>query len=97
MDKFDVEVLSDEKNGDVRHLSVKTCDAVCSSMIDIDVQGDVIRKIAFTKGCHGNTQGIAALCAGMKVDDVISKLSVIDCKGRGTSCPDQLARALKTL
>ena len=65
--------------------------------MDIELEGDVIRSIRYTKGCHGNTQGIAALCAGMKKDEVIARLRGIDCKGRGTSCPDQLARALEEL
>ena len=68
---------------------------VCSRNIEIELDGDVITKVTFTGGCHGNTQGVSRLCEGMKVDDVISKLDGIDCKGRGTSCPDQLVKALK--
>lgn len=95
MDKFDVEILSDQVTDGVRHLSFKTCDAVCSSQIDVEVSDGIIRSVNYTKGCHGNTQGIAALCRGMKVEDVVERLEGINCKGRGTSCPDQLARALK--
>ena len=72
-------------------------DAVCSLQIDIELEGDVVRSVRYTGGCHGNTQGVAALCEGMTVDDVIARLEGIDCKGRGTSCPDQLARALRQL
>ncbi|MBP5486661.1 MAG: TIGR03905 family TSCPD domain-containing protein, partial [Bacteroidales bacterium] len=54
-------------------------------------------RVKYTNGCNGNTQGVAALIAGMKVDDAIRRLDGINCKGRGTSCPDQLARVLKSL
>ena len=94
---FEVVKISDEHAGDVRKASFRTCEAVCSEQMDIELEGDVIRSIRYTKGCHGNTQGIAALCAGMKKDEVIARLRGIDCKGRGTSCPDQLARALEEL
>ncbi|MBR1423862.1 MAG: TIGR03905 family TSCPD domain-containing protein [Ruminococcus sp.] len=69
---------------------------VCSRQIDIELDGDIIKSVQFIGGCHGNTQGVAKLCEGMDVHDVIEKLENIDCKGRGTSCPDQLAKALKT-
>ncbi len=77
--------------------SFKTSDLVCSSQIDIELEGDVIRSVRFTGGCHGNTQGLCALVAGMKKDEVIARLEGINCKGRGTSCPDQLAQALKSM
>ena len=69
---------------------------VCSRQIDIELDGDIIKSVQFIGGCHGNTQGVAKLCEGMDVHDVIEKLENIDCKGRGTSCPDQLAKALRT-
>ena len=69
----------------------------CSSMIDIEVENDTIQSVAFTGGCNGNLQGISALVKGMKVDDAIEKLSGIKCGVKDTSCPDQLARALKSL
>ena len=68
---------------------------VCSRKIDIEVDGDVSKSVHLTGGCNGNTQGVATLVEGMKVDDVIKKLENIDCGGRGTSCPAQLAKALK--
>ena len=77
--------------------SFQTSDLVCSSQIDIELEGDVIRSVRFIGGCHGNTQGLCALVAGMKKDEVIARLEGINCKGRGTSCPDQLARALKSM
>lgn len=68
---------------------------VCSRVIDIDVEDGVIREVRFTGGCSGNTQGVAALIAGMRVKDAIERLSGIHCGPRPTSCPDQLARALR--
>ena len=67
---------------------------VCSRRIEIETEDGVVREVAFTGGCNGNTQGISVLVRGMKVDEVIARLRGIDCKGKGTSCPDQLARAL---
>lgn len=67
---------------------------VCSKMINVDVDDGVIKNIEFVGGCPGNTVGVSKLCVGRKVDEVIKILSGIDCRGRGTSCPDQLARAL---
>jgi uncharacterized protein (TIGR03905 family) len=94
---FDVTLISDVTADGIRRASFITCGIVCSEQIDIELEGDVIRDIRYTKGCHGNTQGVASLCRGMKVSDVIARLEGIDCHGRGTSCPDQLARALKQL
>ena len=68
---------------------------VCSRSIDIEIEDGIVVSAKYTGGCHGNTQGIAKLVEGMKIDDVIEKLEGTDCGGRGTSCPDQLARALK--
>lgn len=67
----------------------------CSREIQFDLDGDTIKAVRFIGGCNGNTQGISALVAGMKIDEAIQKLKGIDCAGRGTSCPDQLARALE--
>jgi len=97
MDSYEVTRIGESIDGDARRVSFQTCPYVCSMQIDIETEGDVIRRVTFTGGCHGNTQGIAALCAGMKVEDAVARLEGIDCKGRGTSCPDQLARALKQL
>ncbi|MBQ9385837.1 MAG: TIGR03905 family TSCPD domain-containing protein [Bacteroidaceae bacterium] len=94
---FDVTLIKDETANGVRRTTFLTCPEVCSEIISIETQGDTIRSVQYVKGCHGNTQGIGSLCAGMKVSDVITRLEGIDCHGRGTSCPDQLARALKQL
>jgi len=68
---------------------------VCSRKIDLEIENGVIQSCRFMGGCHGNLQGIGKLVQGMKADEAISKLEGIDCGGRGTSCPDQLAKALK--
>lgn len=67
----------------------------CSTAINVEVKDGIIESVEFVGGCHGNTQGVAALVKGMAVTDVIAKLEGINCRGRGTSCPDQLAKALK--
>lgn len=94
---FEVKLISNEVEGGIRKASFQTCDVVCSRQIDIELEGEVVRRVRYTGGCHGNTQGIGALVEGMPKADVIARLEGIDCKGRGTSCPDQLARALKML
>lgn len=66
----------------------------CSTMIDLEVDGDIIKSVAFTGGCNGNLKGICSLVRGMKVDDAIEKLQGIKCRFKNTSCPDQLAKAL---
>lgn len=68
---------------------------VCSRQIQFKLDGDVVRDVKYTGGCNGNLQGISKLVEGMKIDEVIEKLEGINCNGKGTSCPDQLAKALK--
>jgi uncharacterized protein (TIGR03905 family) len=68
---------------------------VCSRNIRFTLDGDTVHDVKFTGGCNGNLQGIAKLVEGMKIDDVIERLDGIDCNGKGTSCPDQFAQALK--
>lgn len=68
---------------------------VCSRLIEVEIEDDIIKSCRFLGGCHGNTQGISALVKGMDVDEAIEKLEGIDCAGRGTSCPDQLSKALR--
>ncbi|MCC8067461.1 MAG: TIGR03905 family TSCPD domain-containing protein [Clostridiales bacterium] len=68
---------------------------VCSRAIHIDMDGDTIQHVEFTGGCSGNTQGVARLVEGMKAADAISRLEGIRCGAKPTSCPDQLAQALK--
>ena len=68
---------------------------VCSREIEIEVEGSIIKSVRFTGGCAGNTQGVARLVAGMSIDEAISRLEGIRCGFKPTSCPDQLAQALK--
>lgn len=72
-----------------------TTKGVCSRQISIEINDGIIENVRFVGGCNGNTQGISALVKGMKVEDAISRLEGINCSGRGTSCPDQLAKALR--
>lgn len=68
---------------------------VCSVSILIDIENEIINSVKYTGGCHGNLQGISALVAGMHIDEVIEKLEGIRCGFKNTSCPAQLADALK--
>ncbi len=68
---------------------------VCSRKMDIEVDGEIIKSVRILGGCAGNTKGISILVEGMNINEVIRKLKGIDCGGKGTSCPDQLARALE--
>jgi len=69
----------------------------CSQAINVEAENGIITFVKFIGGCAGNTAGIEKLVTGMKVDDVIAKLEGTPCGMRQTSCPDQLARALKQL
>ena len=77
-------------------ISYKT-KGVCSRNILIDVEDGIVKKVKFEGGCSGNTQGVATLAEGMKVEDVIKKLEGIKCGFKNTSCPAQLAEALKQI
>lgn len=70
---------------------------VCSTEIHVQTKGDIIESVEFINGCPGNLFGISALVKGMKINEAIEKLSGIKCKSKDTSCPDQLALALKAL
>ena len=70
----------------------------CSRAIEIEVDDEgVVQRVAFDGGCNGNTKGVAALVKGMKAEDVIARLENIRCGLKPTSCPDQLAKALKEI
>ena len=71
-----------------------TTHGTCSRQILIDVDGDTIQNVELIGVCAGNTQGVARLVKGMKIDEVIARCKGIQCRA-GTSCPDQLARALE--
>ncbi len=70
---------------------------VCAREIQFETDGKIVKNIKFVSGCSGNTQGVAALADGMEVNRVIALLDGIDCNGRGTSCPAQLAKALQEI
>ena len=70
---------------------------VCSKQMIVDAEDGVIKSVKVVGGCNGNLQGISRLVVGMPVEEAISRMEGIDCNGKGTSCPDQLAQALKQL
>ena len=75
----------------LRHENVGTC----SRAVRVDIVDDKVKNVRFEGGCHGNTQGVAALVEGMDVNEAIKRMKGIDCQARGTSCPDQLAKGLE--
>ena len=68
---------------------------VCSQAFQIEVEDGVIQSVQVVGGCHGNLQGLSALLRGMQVEDAVRRLEGIRCGNKPTSCPDQLAQALK--
>lgn len=69
----------------------------CAREIQIETDGDIVKNVTFIGGCNGNTQGISRLVQGMSIQEVIDKTEGINCNGKGTSCPDQLSKALKQI
>lgn len=94
-----MKVISDETKDGVRYVTATPSSKVCSKQIyvEMDVRTRTIRNARFTRGCDGNAKGLCMLLQGMKVDEVIKRLNGVDCAGRGTSCPDQMAQVLKSL
>ena len=79
------------------HKTYKT-QGTCSKVIDFDIDEEgCLHNIVFTGGCNGNLKGIAKLCEGMKAEEIASRLEGTLCAMRGTSCPDQLAKAIRSL
>lgn len=76
--------------------SYKT-NGTCSRQIDFEVENGIVTEVSFMGGCNGNLKGISALVNGMKVEDVIDRLSGIRCGFKNTSCPDQFAKALSQI
>lgn len=68
---------------------------VCSKLIDFDIKDNKVTNVKFVGGCNGNLQGISRLVEGMDVKEAISRIEGITCGFKSTSCPDQLAKALK--
>ena len=71
-------------------------EGTCSRSIEIEIENDKVKNVNFIGGCNGNLKGIASLVKGLTVDEVIERLEGITCGFKGTSCPDQLAKALKS-
>lgn len=67
---------------------------VCARTINFEIENDKVKNVSFDGGCRGNTTGVSKLVEGRNIDEVISLLEGVQCRG-GTSCPDQLAKALK--
>ena len=67
----------------------------CSQRIFFEIEDDILKNVSYLGGCNGNLKGVSSLVEGMKVEEVISRLEGITCGGKPTSCPDQLAKALK--
>lgn len=72
-------------------------EGVCSSEMIINVENGIVESVKIIGGCPGNSLGVASLVKGMKIDEAIKRLKGIDCRGKGTSCPDQLSRALEEI
>jgi len=68
---------------------------VCSRSISFELEGDIVKNVSFVSGCNGNLQGISSLVEGMSVSQIEERLKGISCNGKGTSCPDQLALAVR--
>lgn len=67
---------------------------VCSQQFDLEIENGIITKLDIIGGCHGNLQGISRLLVGRNAKEAADTLLGVDCRGRGTSCPDQIARAI---
>lgn len=96
-DVDDFTIVKDEVVDGVRYVTAVPSAKVCSKQIDIEIKDGIIRKVVYTRGCDGNAKGIGALIKDMPVEEAIRRLEGITCGKRGTSCPDQLAKVLKSL
>ena len=90
-------ISSDTVQNGIRIVKYQPDEQICPSMLEIHLKGDVITLYKSYGGCSGNSKGVAALVKGLTVDEAISKLEGIPCGKRATSCPDQLAQALKAI
>lgn len=72
-----------------------TTSGVCAKTIEFKIEDGVLQNVKFNGGCPGNAIGLSAAVEGMKIQDVVTKLEGIGCREKSTSCPDQLAKALK--
>ena len=97
IDVNDFQIVSDEVKDGVRYITATPSAKVCSNKIEIEIADGLIMKVVYTRGCDGNAKGIGALIKGMSVEEAIRRLEGITCGKKPTSCPDQLARILKSL
>ncbi len=74
-----------------------TPEGVCCRQFEIEIEGDTLKSVQFYGGCEGNLTGIGRLVAGQKIEAVADMLCGVDCRGKGTSCPDQLSKALRSI
>ena len=93
----DYKIMKDEVVDGVRYVVAAPSATVCSKQIDIQIKDGIIESVVYTRGCDGNAKGIGALIKGMSVEEAIRRLEGITCGRRPTSCPDQLAKVLKSL
>ena len=93
----DYKIVSDKTEDGIRYVVATPSAKVCSKQIDIQIKDDIIQSVVYTKGCEGNAKGIGALIKDMSVEEAVKRLEGINCGKRGTSCPDQLAKVLKSL
>ena len=89
-----MKIINDTFSCGIRTVIAKP-EGVCSQAIELKIFGDEILDVAFYGGCNGNLKGIGALIEGMDVQEAIARLEGITCGPKNTSCPDQLAKALK--
>ena len=84
-------------NNEVKIMALYTykTQGTCSKEIHFEVEDGIIKSVKFLGGCPGNTLGVATLCIGRTVEEVIKMLEGIKCGPRPTSCPDQISKALK--
>ena len=93
----DYRIIKDEMVDGVRCIIAAPSAQVCSRQIDIRIKDGILQEVVYTRGCDGNAKGIGALIKGMSVEEAVRRLSGITCGRKSTSCPDQLARILKSL
>lgn len=95
----DFSIIRDEVVDGIRYVTATPSAKVCSKQIDLEIEVSTHKILAgkFTRGCSGNAQGICALIKDMTTEEAARRLEGINCAGRGTSCPDQLAKVLKSL
>jgi uncharacterized protein (TIGR03905 family) len=93
----DAEKISTIKENNITMTITYKPKGVCSRQMTIETEDGIIKSVKVVGGCDGNLQGISRLVVDMPVKEAISRLEGISCNGKGTSCPDQLAQALKQL